>query len=635
MAPPTSPSSPAAPTARPAPAAAGGNPLTGVRRDLAGALAQVRQLAVEFGRDDLADRVDRATARSADRDLTVLVVGEFKQGKSTLVNALLNATVCGVADDVSTIVPTIVRHGDEPSATVVYRASGDGDARVEERRETVPIERVGQLATDQGNPGNREGIRSVEVVLPRKLLQTGLVLVDTPGVGGLDSTHGAATSSALGMAEVVVFVSDASAPLSASELDFLRTARSRCPEVVLVMTKTDIFPSWRKVRQANLDYLAQSGVSLQILPVSSLLRQRATAESSTELNEESGYPALLTFLRDAASGETAKRGLRTTIGDATFVLEQLQAPLESERAVLEDPAAAAGLVAGLEAAKTRADALRSQSAKWQQTLNDGAQDIMSDLDHDLRMRIRAIVNESEAALDEHDPVDIWDGFEQWLHQRIAFDLASHHQMMAARADALAARVAEHFAADEAAVGMHVELPVTPIGSRHIGSDLKIERPGVSGNALAAVRGSYGGLLMFSMVGTQIGIGLFNPISLLVGLGLGRKSLKDEKKRQLLQRQQQSKIAVRKYLDDVNVEAGKVSRDTSRTIHRDLRDEFAVRAEQLQATIRDSLRSAETGAKQASAQRQERLTTLAADLKRLVAVQQRVDAMSAVLGPVAA
>ncbi|MEZ5251447.1 MAG: dynamin family protein [Ilumatobacteraceae bacterium] len=522
------------------------------------------------------------------------------------------------------------------------RALGDGRLPCHRRRRCTcrgaarnRADRTGRatFATDQGNPGNREGIRSVEVVLPRKLLQTGLVLVDTPGVGGLDSTHGAATSSALGMAEVVVFVSDASAPLSASELDFLRTARSRCPEVVLVMTKTDIFPSWRKVRQANLDYLATSGVSLQILPVSSLLRQRATAESSTELNEESGYPALLTFLRDAASGETAKRGLRTTIGDATFVLEQLQAPLESERAVLEDPAAAAGLVAGLEAAKTRADALRSQSAKWQQTLNDGAQDIMSDLDHDLRMRIRAIVNESEAALDEHDPVDIWDGFEQWLHQRIAFDLASHHQTMAARADALAARVAEHFAADEAAVGMHVELPVTPIGSRHIGSDLKIERPGVSGNALAAVRGSYGGLLMFSMVGTQIGIGLFNPISLLVGLGLGRKSLKDEKKRQLMQRQQQSKIAVRKYLDDVNVEAGKVSRDTSRTIHRDLRDEFAVRAEQLQATIRDSLRSAETGAKQASAQRQERLTTLAADLKRLATVQQRVDAMSAVLGPV--
>ena len=154
----------------------------------------------------------------------------------------------------------------------------------------------------------------------------------------------------------------------------------------------------------------------------------------------------------------------------------MQAPLDTEQQVLEDPEALAALLAELEASKKRAEALRSQSAKWQQTLNDGAQDLTADLDHDLRMRVRTIVTEAESVLDDHDPIDIWDGFEQWLHQRIAFDLASHHQTMAARADALAARVADHFAADEAAVGMHVELPVTPIRSRTIGTDLGLMAP---------------------------------------------------------------------------------------------------------------------------------------------------------------
>lgn len=608
---------------------AAASPLTAVRRDVVALLDQTRQVADEFGRPDLAERIERAAARNADRDLTVLVVGEFKQGKSTLVNALLNAQVCGVADDVSTIVPTLIRHGDQPKATIVYQGEGEEPGRVE----TVAIDQVATAATEQGNPGNRNGIRSVEVWLPRKLLQTGLVVVDTPGVGGLDSTHGAATTSALGMAEVVVFVSDASSPLSASELDFLRTARSRCPEVVLVQTKTDIHPSWRKVVEANRQYLTGAGIDLQIMPVSSVLRQRATAESSAELNEESGYPALLAFLRDASTGETAKRAMRTTLGDVGFVLEQLQAPLDTERQTLEDPEALNALMAELEGAKTRAEALRSQSAKWQQTLNDGAQDLGSDLDHDLRMRVRAILTEAEAALDEHDPVSIWDGFEQWLHQRIAFDLASHHQMMAARADELAARVAEHFAADEAAVGIRLEVPVTPIRSRLLGADLALERPGLSGNALAAVRGSYGGVLMFGMVGQAVGLGMFNPIGLVLGLGLGRRTMREEKKRQLTQRQQASKIAVRKYVDDVNVEAGKVSRDTTRLIHRDLRDEFAKRAEQLQATIRDSLRSAEAGAKQAAADRQTRLQELTARTTRLQQVRQRLDKMTAALGPV--
>jgi hypothetical protein len=243
------------------------------------------------------------------------------------------------------------------------------------------------------------------------------------------------------------------------------------------------------------------------------------------------------------------------------------------------------------------------------------------------------VAEAESVLDEHDPVTIWDGFEQWIHQRIAFDLASHHQAMAARADQLAGRVAEHFAADEAMVGIKLEVPVTPIHSRRFGSELSLERPGISGNALAAVRGSYGGVLMFGMIGNLVGLGMFNPLSLVIGLGLGRRTLREEKKRQLTQRQQASKISMRKYLDDVNVEAGKVLRDTTRLIHRDLRDEFAVRAEQLQATIRDALRSAEAGAKQAAADRQTRLQAVTVLLGRVGNVRERLETMAATLGPV--
>ena len=139
--------------------------------------------------------------------------------------------------------------------------------------------------------------------------------------------------------------------------------------------------------------------------------------------------------------------------------------------------------------------------------------------------------------------------------------------------------------------------------------------------------------MFGMIGNLVGLGMFNPISLVVGLGLGRRTLREEKKRQLTQRQQASKIAVRKYLDDVNIEAGKVSRDTARNIHRDLRDEFATRAEQLQATIRESLRSAEMGAKQAAADRQVRLNEVTAVQKRIATVLQKVELVTRALGPV--
>lgn len=600
------------------------NQLAAVQRDLVVLLEHCHAAATAYDRADLVDRVERATARNADRELTVMVVGEFKQGKSTLINALLNAPVCHVADDVSTVVPTMVRYGAEATSTVHYH---DGRSEVQ-----AEIAQVRALASEQGNPGNRSGIRSIDVSIPRKLLQSGLAVVDTPGVGGLDSTHGAATNAALGLAEVVLFVSDASQPLSNSELEFLRSARARCAHVVLVQTKTDIHPAWRKVAELNRAYLTDAGLEVDVLAVSSLLRQRATAENSAELNEESGYPALLVVLRDAALGESVRRAARTTVGDALFVIEQMETTFQSEAAALEDPATAGALVAQLERAKEYADHLRSQSAKWQQTLNDGAQDLASDLDHDLRLRIRAIVTEGEKVLDEHDPADMWEGFEQWLHQRIGYDLGMHHQLIAQRADELAERVAAHFADGEAEVGVATpHRPVPTIEARRVGSELTLDRPGLTGNALAAVRGSYGGLLMFGMAGQMIGLAMLNPFSVVLGVGLGRRSLREEKRRQLTQRQQQAKIAIRKYLDDVNVEAGKISRDTTRQVQRDLRDEFSSRAEQLQATIRESLRTAEASTKQAASEQQRRLVDVRAELDRLAKLRGRAEDVAVRIG----
>jgi hypothetical protein len=88
----------------------------------------------------------------------VLVVGEFKQGKSLLVNGLVGAPVCPTFDDVATAVPTVVRHADGLDIAMV-RPDG----------ERVPItgDQLADHFCEQGNPGNREGWSHAEVGLPR------------------------------------------------------------------------------------------------------------------------------------------------------------------------------------------------------------------------------------------------------------------------------------------------------------------------------------------------------------------------------------------------------------------------------------------------------------------------------------
>jgi hypothetical protein len=413
-------------------------------------------------------------------------------------------------------------------------------------------------------------------------------------------------------------------------MEFLRSARSRCPNVVLVQTKTDIHPDWRRIVDTNSRVVGDLEPPIEVVAVSSPVRLAALTQNSAELNEESGYPRLLTFLRDAATGEASRLAVRTTVGDVDFVLDQLRSTAEIERGVLADPESSAALVEQLERARQQAEQLRGQFAKWQQTLGDGIQDLTSDLDHDLRTRIRGIVAECDEALDKGDPMAIWDDFEQWLHYRIGCDLSSHYQVMGQRADQLTQEVARHFAADEAALGVRVEVHVQSVNSRVVGGQLDLESL-QGGSALAAVRGSYSGLLMFGMLGQMVGLALLNPLSVFVGLGLGRKSVRDEKKRQLMQRQQQAKMAARKYLDDINVEAAKLSRDASKQIHRELRDEFSSRAEQLQATIRDSTRAAEAAAKQEVAERQRQLAEVTKKLEQLAVLKRRAQAISASVG----
>lgn len=595
--------------------------------ELGALLDRTEALATGCERADLAERIRRARERLASTELTVLVVGEFKQGKSTLVNALLNVNVCAVADDVATVVPMVLRHGEAATATAVYEPSGAEPPR----REPIDLNRARALASELGNPANREGVRAVEVQLPRRLLEGGLTLVDTPGVGGLDSAHGAATLGALGMAEVVVFVTDASQPLTLAELRFLHTARERCPNVLCVLTKTDIYPHWRVVAEENRSLLAKARADVDILAVSSVLRMDAVASNSTPLNEESGYPPLLRYLRDAVEGQAATLAARTAASDVVFVADQLEAALAPELDVLENPDRQAAVLRELERAKERADQLRNLSSRWQTTLNDGVTDLTADVDHDLRMRLRALGNDADKALEQNDPLEIWDDFEQWLRTRTATEVSENYDLLRRQSDQLAQRVAEHFAVEEAglASGLSVQVPHALVET--LQPDVEVVAPSHSGNALAAVRGGYGGLLMFGMFGQMIGMTLLNPLTVFMAFGLGRKSLKDERKRSLTQRQQQARIAVRKHIDDVTMSVGKDMRDTVRRIQRQLRDEFSVRADELVASTREALMRADEAVKHNAADQAKRVPAVRADLAKARAARAAAEAILAPSG----
>ena len=538
--------------------------------DLLAELADARRLAAEHDRPDLAERLDRAAGPLRAGEVAVAVVGEFKQGKSTLVNALLRTDVCPVDPDIVTAVPTVLRYAKEPSVTLQVPAS---DGRLDPV--TVPFDQLSGYITESapvaaGSPAPH----SVEVRLDRRLLGAGLSFIDTPGVGGLDSAHGNLSLGALTGAGAALFVTDASQELTAPEVDFLRRVLDRCPTVFCVVTKTDLHAEWRRIVELDAGHLAAAGLDVPVVAVSSFLRLRAQARDSPELNAESGYPRLVELLRRDVL-DAARAGARAAArAELAFVVAQLRERVAAEQAAASSPAAAETLVQRYAEKQRRTRTLGS----WQTVLGDGIQDLTADVDHDLRERLRLLLRSGEELLEESDPRDTWTDFQAWAAKEAAAAAVDNLMLLVDRTEQLAREVAARF--DLEYDGLELDLPAAEQGLGKVtGPDVDFHRSGMQQflGAFTAARITYSGFYMLGALGALFNIAVAAPIGIIAGLTLGRRLVKHERERQIQQRRQQARAELRRYVDDVSFHVGRDSREAVRRTQRLLRDEFAARA----------------------------------------------------------
>ncbi|MBY4107273.1 dynamin family protein, partial [Rhodococcus fascians] len=549
--------------------------MDGQSTELAELLDRTAEVATSAGRSDLVDRVEAAKSRVLDPRRRIIVVGPLKQGKSQFVNSLLNLTVCSVGDDETTAIPTVVSNADSFSAQLVLANPGDEPIRVD-----VPLEEITTVTPASPRAQGREVLR-LDIAVPSPLLADGLVLVDTPGVGGHGNPHAAGTLGLIPSADAVLVVSDASREFTEPEVAFLRQVQGLCPAVAVLITKIDLYPHWRQIVEANRGHLDRAGITVQMLPVSSLLRSHAVRLNDEELNAESGFQQLYAFLRDDVVARADVLARASVSLDVRSVTEHLTLSFGSELAALKDPERAAAAVAGLQRAKSAAEELHKRSSQWQQTLGDGIADLASDIDHDLRDRLRRVTREAEETVDEGDPGKDWPQLGEWLEEQIAASVGDNFVWAHERALWLSELVAEHFASSGAAALPDLDLgdldnvlePVTSL------ADLESGRVGITQKVLVGMRGSYGGVLMFGLITTFVGLSLLNPISIGAGVLLGTKAYKEDKENRVKARRSEAKMAIRRFTDDVSFQVGKESKDRLRQIQRVLRDHFTSIAEQ--------------------------------------------------------
>ena len=182
---------------------------------IADSATQAARLGERYGMREQFDAIVKKAKEYADKQVEVVVCGEFKRGKSSVVNALLGEEVCVVDEGIATSAISTIRYGKERNVTRLYGNAENGDIKTEQ----VDTENLTKFS--MGTADEIGNTVMLDITIPVERLKDGLVLVDTPGVGSLDPRHLLLTRRAMKSMEAAIFVVKADEPVTTTELDFL------------------------------------------------------------------------------------------------------------------------------------------------------------------------------------------------------------------------------------------------------------------------------------------------------------------------------------------------------------------------------------------------------------------------------
>jgi GTP-binding protein EngB required for normal cell division len=266
---------------------------------LAGQLRILREALSALGREQGERQCAELIVKLAEDRFTLAVLGQFKRGKSSLVNAIIGRDLLptGVLPLTSAI--TVLKYG--PAAKLIIHRKNSIFP------EELSLSALPDYVTERGNPSNQKKVKTAYIELPLPFLRCGLEFVDTPGVGSAVTSNTATTYGFLPESDAVLFVTSADAPLTSLELNFLTEIKDYVNKIFFIVNKTDLVTD--QERSEILQFVTQTiqghtgNEQVKIFPVSSRLGIAAKMSGSPALYEQSGLKALEETLSAFLSGE--------------------------------------------------------------------------------------------------------------------------------------------------------------------------------------------------------------------------------------------------------------------------------------------------------------------------------------------
>ncbi|MDR3532629.1 MAG: dynamin family protein [Rhodopila sp.] len=272
--------------------------------------------------------------------LQVAVLGQFKRGKSSLLNALLGAAVLPIGVLPATALPTFLSYADAPRLHLEFRDGASEDRALTDVEELQ--RQLALLVTEEGNPENRLGLARVEAGLPSALLKQGVVLLDTPGVGSTLHHNTLAARAALPECDVALFVISPDPPITEAELAYFAEIAPVVARLLVVLNKCDTVDGTDRdnsVRFLRKVLTEQAGLDAgaPIFPVSARAGLQAKLADDAVALEASGVAAIERYLTALINREGAEVLGSAVATKAAAVIGAMCLEIELELRALQMP----------------------------------------------------------------------------------------------------------------------------------------------------------------------------------------------------------------------------------------------------------------------------------------------------------
>ena len=292
-------------------------------------LDAVRSLAVlasELSDFQSEERASQLVGQIPDGRLNLVVAGQFKRGKSSLVNAFLGADLMPTGALPLTSVATGIHYGEEPKVEV--------SVRNEEHARIVPPTDLQLYVTESFNPHNRLNVERIDVTWPSERLR-GIALFDTPGVGSVYEHNTVAAFAALPRADAAILVVGPEPPIGREELEYAREVVASSERLFVVLNKSDLAgESLGEVLDFTRRSLADAlALDIEVISVSATRARSAQDAGGEDFEFARLMGVLRSFVADSGRA-TLDASLRRR---ATGIVERLDALTSLQLSALRMP----------------------------------------------------------------------------------------------------------------------------------------------------------------------------------------------------------------------------------------------------------------------------------------------------------